>query len=326
LLTATLFIKFISNIEKTIRKTHFMIIEDKELILPREEIEKKPDEETTDEKVKKEEVNGPEKVDKEEVVDENGLKKVDKEETSNPLFEKIKERYPDTEFTSEDEYLKTLYEDNEELSKDKEKRDKDIAIVQEMFDNDQPYFEVSKMMRQKGIPFLPAVFQTIGIDEMKDIIEAVEKGEDGVNELVKANKENKKMRDTQKSFSDTFYKNRQVSEKVMEEFQKEKNYTDDQMDEYRKWVDNHLKPVWEGKFTKEFFEFFDKAKNYDTKIEESEELVRAQEKNKKVQDEELKKEKKNILPDVKSSEKPFLEKKGSKSKEFFESVNKTINA
>lgn len=292
-------------------------------------------EETTDE-VKVEEKKTSTETGKDEETDKAENKEEDKEKKpeekaeekpTNPLFEKIKEKYPDKEFASDEDYLKTVYEENEQLNDYKEKRESEIKVVRDLWESDQPYFDVTKLMHQKKMPFLPAVFQTIGIEEMEDILEAVKKGEDGVEELVKATKENKKMKDTQKTFYDTMHKNRQDSIQVMKDFQESKGYSDEQMGEYKDFVDKLLNPVWEGKFTKEFFEFFDKAMNHDKELKKTEELARAQEKNKKIEEEELKREKKNVLPNVKSTEKPFEgnpEKKGDKVREFFESVNKTL--
>lgn len=208
------------------------------------------------------------------------------------LQAKMRERYPDQSFESDDDYWSRIsddYDDHDKRISEYQGREQKMSdlfqkdpmaakFIQSWMDDGDPRVQLLKAYGREGIE---AAF-----DDPK-VMEAMEKADKEFREQVAHEKE----------LSEQWDKNRVESYANMEKIQKENGYTDEQMDEAKAFLYELAQNIVMCNFTDQAFKAALHALNYDKDIAEAEHVAEVRGRNQSI-DEKLRKPKGDGLPQL----------------------------
>ena len=194
------------------------------------------------------------------------------------LSERLKNRYPDMDFSDEEAMYGRISDDYDEYDKNiagYQEREKSFA---DMFYKDPRSAHFIQEWRNGEDPVISLVRQ-FGTD-IKAAIDDPER----LEEIAAANKEHMERVAKQKEFDDMYEKNIVETLKTIDEFQSERGLTPEKTDEVMSFLVGIMKDGVLGKFTKESLDMALKAINHDADVTEANQEGLVQGKNTKVEE------------------------------------------
>lgn len=208
------------------------------------------------------------------------------------LLAKVRERYPDQTFESDDDYSARISDDYDDFDKrisEYQGREKELSdlfqkdpmaakFIQEWMDDGDPRVQLLKAYGREGIE---AAF------EDPKVMAAMEA----------ADKEFREQTAHEKELAEQWEKNREESFANMEKIQQENGYTDEQMDEAMSFLRQLALDIVMNNFTENAFKSALHALNYDKDMAEVEHVAEVRGRNENIE-EKLRKPKGDGLPQL----------------------------
>ena len=227
-----------------------------------------------------------------------------------PLMDRMKNLYPDREFT-DDELESAVMEEMDKMQGFKDSNDRLVA----MFDENPELLAVMRDVA-KGASLPVAIARNIDLDEIKPI-----EGDPDYEEWNKAAEGRKTSAMNRKKMADELSANLEMSSKEVQAFAEENGYDEEKVNQLLTDIDAFVGDVVMGKLTKNTLSKLMKAIEFETAVAEAEELGTIKGKNEAHLEKKVKKEKETgdgmpaltatgspMKPEVKPQPKdPFME-------------------
>ncbi len=271
--------------------------EEEETKEEKEEVQEKEEEKTEEEDPQEKEE---EKTEEEKEEEEDKKKEEEEEEEKKDLtyMEIAKEAYPDKEFENEEEAeeaLKTFVKSAREYE---EVNNKYNQVLIDIFERNPEALSLVRMMKE-GATFEEALPYVVDPDKL-----VPKKGDPEWGKWEESKEKAKKEREKRKEEAAAVEKNLTESRSEMEDFAKEKGFTEEVKKKFFSDIDDMLQNISRGKITKGILEKFEKGLIFEEKIKQESEKAKIEGRNEAIK-EKIKKEDKtkkgDRLPSVKSA-------------------------
>ena len=208
------------------------------------------------------------------------------------LLAKLRERYPDQTFESDDDYSSRISDDYDDFDrqiseyKGREQQLSDLytrdplaaKFIQTWMDDGDPRVQLLRAYGREG---REAAFEDPKV----------------MDAMAKADREFQEQVAHEKELSEQWEKNRAESFANMEKIRKENGYTDEQMDEAMEFLRELARQIVMNNFTEEAFKSAMHALNYDRDIADAERVAEVRGRNEKIE-EQLRKPKGDGMPQL----------------------------
>jgi hypothetical protein len=208
------------------------------------------------------------------------------------LLAKLRERYPDQTFETDDDFSSRISDDYDEFDKklgEYQSREKKIS---DLFNKDGMSAKFLEAWMADGDPRVQLI-KAYG----REGIDAAFEDPEVMDAMIAADREFQEHTAHEKDLVEQWEKNRAESYGTMEQVQQENGYTDEQMDEAMSFLFKIAQDVVMGKFTPEAIKAATHALNYDRDIADAEHIAEVKGRNEQIE-EKLRKPKGDGMPQL----------------------------
>lgn len=179
------------------------------------------------------------------------------------VLERLRSRHPDTQLEEDEDIFGRISDDYDDYEERISKADEHEKAFSDMFTSD-PRSARLMMEWKNGEDPAVALLRIYG-DDIKEALDDPEKQE----AIAAANKEYMERVSKESDYEREYTENLQQTLKLLEEYQSECGYSDEQIDNAMERVVGISKDAMMGKFSKETLDMIFKALNYDSAVEEA---------------------------------------------------------
>lgn len=227
---------------------------------------------------------------KEELIENQGTTAMETAEASpmpeetekprHPLFDRIKGKYPDKEFTSDDDYLSSADEMLTEHESYKQRNEEANQMIIEALFAEPVLAQVLEDVG-KGATLIQALAKHISPEDLDEAAAATD--DETFQNNLKARNEN---RAAHKAFMDEVNANSAASQKVIEEWSAKRGLDPDNVTEFINDVNAALADIFKGKITPKFLDDMYEARTKADDIAEAEQIAEVRGRNAGIEEKE----------------------------------------
>lgn len=194
------------------------------------------------------------------------------------MYERIRAKRPDAKYDDdEDEYFRQAGEIFDEL----EKESKSYEDLSEKFMRrfqDNPMEAQALLDYMDGMPLVAAIRKNMGDEAL-----TMKEGDEGWDEYQKAGEDRKKRFAEQQALIAELQQNAQLSAKEFDDFVKENGLNEEQANELWALIQQDIDAFSKGKFSKELYDRYRNAQNYQKDVDGAKEQGKAEGRNERIE-------------------------------------------